>query len=82
MRFSAALYAGWFGVMDARFVALFRWISLALATPVALWCAAPFFAGAWSGLRHGVLHMDLPIAIAIAVLWGHGVTGTLLGFDT
>lgn len=82
MMFSAALYAGWFGTMDARFVTLFQWLSLVLATPVAIWCAAPFFAGAWSGLRHGVLHMDLPIALAIAVLWGHGVVGTMAGFDT
>lgn len=82
MMFSAALYAGWFGTMDARFVALFQWLSLALATPVAVWGAAPFFTGAWSGLRHGVLHMDLPIALAVAVLWGHGVLGTVAGFDT
>mgnify|MGYP002624354403 CR=1 FL=1 len=40
MMFSAALYAGWFGTMDARFVTLFQWLSLALATPVAVWCSA------------------------------------------
>ena len=27
-----------------RFVALFQWVSLILATPVALWSATPFFA--------------------------------------
>lgn len=82
MMLSAALYAGWLGPMDAGFVALFRWASLVLATPVALWSAAPFFSGAWSGLRHRVLHMDVPIAIAITVLYAHGVAGTLVGFDT
>ena len=73
-----ALYAGWwFGSMDPAFAALFRWVSLALATPVALWSAAPFFAGAWNGLRHRVLHMDLPIALGIAVLYAHGIVATV-----
>jgi len=72
-----ALYAGWWSTMDTRFVALFQWASLVLATPVALWCAAPFFSGAVSGLRHGVLHMDLPIALGVTVLYTHGVVATL-----
>ncbi len=79
MLFSAALYAGWIGDMAPRFIALFHWVSLAVATPVALWSAAPFFAGALSGLRHRVLHMDLPIALAVAVLYVHGVVVTVGG---
>jgi P-type Cu2+ transporter len=73
-----ALYAGWwFGAMDPAFAALFRWVSLLLATPVTLWSAAPFFIGAWSGLRHRVLPMDLPIALGIAVLYLQGFAATL-----
>jgi len=76
------LYAGWwYGDMDPRFAALFRWLSLLLATPVALWCAEPFFAGAWNGLRHRVLHMDLPIAAGIALLYLHGAVTTVMGQD-
>jgi len=82
MMLSAALYTGWIGGMDARYVALFQWISLALASPIALWCAEPFFVGAVSGLRHGVLHMDLPIALGVAVLFGHGLVVTVTGGDT
>src|SRR5690606_5920891 len=78
---AAAVYAGWFDGMEARYAALFRWTTLALATPVALWSAAPFFRGAAQGLRHGVLHMDLPIALAVAVLYGHGLVATRLGQD-
>ena len=64
-----AVYAGWwYGAMDPRFAALFRWTALLLSTPVALWCAAPFFSGAWAGLRHRMLHMDVPVALGIAVL--------------
>ncbi|HSW30999.1 MAG TPA: heavy metal translocating P-type ATPase metal-binding domain-containing protein [Longimicrobiales bacterium] len=81
MSYAAALYAGWFGGMEAHFAALFRWMSLILATPVALWCASPFYAGAWAGLKARVLHLDLPIAIAVGVLYVHGLVGTFRGFD-
>ncbi|KPJ82688.1 MAG: hypothetical protein AMS19_07020 [Gemmatimonas sp. SG8_23] len=82
MMFSAAIYAGWLGSMETAYVELFRWASLALATPVAVYSASPFFEGAWTGLRHRVLHMDVPIAIAIGVLYVQGLAGTLAGFDT
>lgn len=75
----ASLYAGWFDGMAERFSRLFHWYSLALATPVALWAASPFFVGAWTGLRRGFLHMDLPISLAVAVLYLHGVAVTLTG---
>jgi Cu2+-exporting ATPase len=77
MMMSAALYAGWWSSMDPRFVVLFQWASLTLATPVALWCAAPFFSGAWAGLKNHVLHMDLPIALGITVLYVQGVVATM-----
>lgn len=79
MLLHVSLYAGWMDGMEPRFVALFRWASLVLTTPVALWAAAPFFAGAWAGLRRGFLHMDLPIALAVAVLYGHAVVMTVTG---
>lgn len=79
MMLSAAIYTGWMGGMHPRYVALFQWISLALAAPVAIWCAEPFFVAAWSGLRNRVLHMDLPIALGVAVLFGHGVVVTVTG---
>jgi Cu2+-exporting ATPase len=79
MMLSAAIYTGWLGGMHPRYLALFQWISLALAAPVALWCAEPFFVAAASGLRHGVLHMDLPIALGVSVLFLHGVVVTVMG---
>jgi Cu2+-exporting ATPase len=77
MMLAASLYVGWFDAMDPAYAALFRWANLVLATPVALWCAQPFFVGAWAGLRRRVLHMDLPIALGIALLYAHGVVATL-----
>jgi Cu2+-exporting ATPase len=78
MMMSAALYLGWVSVMEERYAALFRWASLLLA----MWCAEPFFSGAIQGLRNRVLHMDLPIALAIAVLYVHGLVATVMRVDT
>jgi len=81
MGMTAALYAGWLDGMADRYAQLFRWASLALATPVALWSAEPFFRGAWGALRHRLLHMDLPISIAVGALWVHAVVSTFLHLD-
>ena len=82
MMLSVPLYLGWITSLEPRYEALFRWATLLLATPVALWCAEPFFSGAIQGLKHRVLHMDLPIEIAVAVLYVHGVIATFSGADT
>lgn len=78
MMLSVGVYLGWFSGMDEGYAALFRWTNLALATPVALWSAAPYFRGAWNGLRAGILHMDLPISLGVAVLYGHGLVATVV----
>ncbi len=79
MMLSVGLYLGWFSGMHERYAALFRWVGLVLATPSALWCAEPFFRRAWAGLRRGVLHMDLPVSLGVALLYGHGLIATLQG---
>ncbi|MFT6146537.1 MAG: Cu2+-exporting ATPase [Myxococcota bacterium] len=81
MLLTVSLYAGWSDGMAVRFQTLFRWGSLALATPIALYSAAPFFHGAWRGLRVGRVGMDVPIALAVGVLYTHGITQTVIGAD-
>ncbi|MCB9758500.1 MAG: cadmium-translocating P-type ATPase [Alphaproteobacteria bacterium] len=81
MTLSAGVYLGWWAGMEARYAALFRWINLALATPVVTWSAVPFFRGAWQGLKAGFLHMDLPVGLGVALLYGHGLVATLTGHD-
>ncbi len=41
--------------------------ALLLSVPVLLFSAAPFFAGAWRGMRQGRIGMDVPVALGIAV---------------
>jgi P-type Cu2+ transporter len=82
MLLHASIYTGWLDPMEPRFLQLFRWTALVLSTPVAIWCASPFFTGALAGLRNRVLHMDVPIALGVAVLYGHGLIATLLDHET
>jgi cation transport ATPase len=61
MLLAASMYVGWWESMSDAHATFLRWTMLVLATPAAIWCAEPFFAGAWRGMRQGVLHMDVPI---------------------
>ena len=81
MLMSAGLYAGWFDGIGAREAGLLRWASLAVATPAALWSAAPLYARAWAGLRHRTLHVDLPVSIGVLAMYIHGVWATMHGED-
>jgi Cu2+-exporting ATPase len=81
MTFSVAIYAGWFDGMRAEWTSLFRWFALLVATPAVLWSAQPFFERAAAGLRHRVLGMDVPIALAIALVYGHGLWATFAGHE-
>ena len=80
MMYAVALYAGAFQGMDAGIEQLLRWVSLLVATPVALYSGWPFFAGAWRDLRAGRPGMDVPVALAVGGAWAasvlHTVTGT------
>jgi P-type Cu2+ transporter len=81
MMFSIPLYVAGPGELGADFDALFHWLSFALATPVVLFSAQPFFRNALRDLRTRTLGMDVPVSLAIggaylasgfAVLTGQG----------
>ncbi len=50
-----------------------EYVSLALATPVVLWGAAPFHQMAWSGLRHGRSTMDTLISVGTLAAYSWSV---------
>jgi Cu2+-exporting ATPase len=79
MMYAVALYVGAFQDMDAGLEQLFRWVSLLVATPVALYSGRPFFAGAWRDLRSGRPGMDVPVALAVGGAWSASVLHTLSG---
>ncbi|MBK1721354.1 heavy metal translocating P-type ATPase [Thiocystis violacea] len=75
---SIALYSG---ADQGEFRGLFHWIGCLLATPTLVYSGAPFFKGAWSGLRSGYLSMDLPIAIGVTATYGYSLYVTLGGSE-
>ncbi len=46
---------------------IFRWMNFALAIPVFLYSALPFYLSSWKSLQHKFLNIDAPIALAIIV---------------
>jgi Cu2+-exporting ATPase len=56
--------------MESEYGELFRWASLVLTLPVVTFCAWPFYQNALSGLKSRVIHIDLPLAIAIVAAFG------------
>lgn len=87
MLFSVSFYVG-LTPEDGDVFRLFTRLSLALSTGVVLVGGWPFFRSAWQGLRRGVLHLDLPIALGILLVFGtslvqaRGGRGDLAYFDT
>lgn len=77
MLLALAMYSGLFSGMEASFDRYFRWLSLILTTPALFWPGAVFFRGALAALRTRALHMDLPIAIALAAGYTRGLWNTV-----
>ncbi len=72
-----ALYAGWLGGMEHEWQLFFRWLSFLLVTPALLWPGRVFFSGAWAALRTRTLHMDVPVALGLAVGYLQGAVNTV-----
>lgn len=67
MLFSVSFYFG-LAPEDAAF-ALFSWLALGLSTLTVVIGGWPFFRAALQGVRSGVLHLDLPIALGISLVY-------------
>jgi Cu2+-exporting ATPase len=78
MMYAVALYAGGFDGIDPATRDFFRWLGFLVATPVVLYSARPFFAGALREWRARHLSMDTPIALAIALIYTASLVETVL----
>jgi Cu2+-exporting ATPase len=78
MMFSLPAYTSADGV-EPQYRTLLDWASLALTLPVVLYCATPFFAGAWRDVRLRQLGMDVPVAIGIGGAFVASAWSTLGG---
>ncbi len=79
MMYAVALYAGVFDGIDPAVRDFFRWLGFLVATPVVLYSAQPFFAGAWREARARRLSMDTPVALAITAIYVASLVETLRG---
>ncbi len=69
MMYATAIYLGAAETIDASTRELLRWLGLLVATPVVLYSARPFFAGALRSLKAHRVGMDVPVALAIAAVY-------------
>ncbi|HYM59194.1 MAG TPA: cation transporter, partial [Solirubrobacteraceae bacterium] len=56
-----------------------EWAALGLATPVALWGAAPFHRAALKNLRHGAASMDTLVSLGVLAAWSWSAYAVVLG---
>jgi len=56
-----------------------QWVSLLLATPVAMWGAWPLHRAAWYGLGHAAATMDTLVSTGVAASYGWSVYALLAG---
>ncbi|WP_237690310.1 heavy metal translocating P-type ATPase [Nocardioides panacisoli] len=56
-----------------------QWVSLVLATPVAVWAAAPFHRAAWTNLRHGATTMDTLVSVGVTAAFGWSLVALFFG---
>ena len=54
-----------------------QWLELALATPVCLWGAWPFFVRGWASIVNRSLNMFTLIGLGVAVAYGYSVVAAL-----
>jgi P-type Cu2+ transporter len=69
MMFALALYSGYFTSMDATIERYLQLISLLLCTPVAFYCAQPFYISALRALSMRRVNMDVPVSLAILMAY-------------
>jgi Cu2+-exporting ATPase len=88
MLFSVSFYFG-LSRADGQLYRLFVGLALALSTAVVAVGGWPFFRAALAAVRGGVLHLDLPIALGIALVYATSVAevargrgGEMAYFDT
>ena len=56
-----------------------EWVALGLATPVALWGAAPFHRAALKNLRHRAASMDTLVSLGVLAAWSWSAYAVVFG---
>ena len=81
MWLAVALYIGAFEGIDETTRSGLRWVATALSLPAVTWCAAPFWRGAFAGLRRREITIDVPVVLGLSVAFGVSIVGTATNAD-
>jgi len=79
MTYAFVIYIGVVDFVDFTTRGLFRWLSLLSTVPIVFYSAQPFFAGAQAELRQRRLGINLPVALAVALVFLASAVNTLRG---
>lgn len=78
MLFSIPMY---YGLSEGPVHTVFRWATFAIATASVFVGGGVFVRSAWQGVRRGVLHLDLPIALGALLGYAGSTAQFLSGHD-
>lgn len=73
MLISAALYAGYFDVMDPKIKQFFHYFSFLFATPVYFYSASEFFKNAYYSLKNKIISMDILTSVGISLAYFYSI---------
>ncbi len=79
MLFSFPEYFALESLIGSDFARFFGYFNLLLAIPVLLYSSRDYFSSAITGLRHGMVNIDVPIALGMIVLFSRSVYEILSG---
>ncbi len=82
MMYSIANYTGYFKGMDEDLYFLFKLLSWALATPVLIYSAYPFFQKSYAAIKHFHFTMDTLVALGSGTAYLYSVAGIFLDYET
>src|SRR6185437_16472296 len=79
MMFVYCIYASGAHGIDPGIAQYLKLAGLLIATPVLVYCGAPFFSGALRDLRSRSPGMDVPVALALLIAYAASVVNTFRG---
>lgn len=79
MTYAFVIYIGVVDFVDFSTRNLFRWLGLLTSVPVVFYSALPFFRGAVQELRERRLGINVPVALAVALVFLASMFNTLRG---
>ena len=79
MSYALVMYLGAVDFIDFSTRELFRWLSLLTTLPVVLYSAQPFFRGAVDECRRQRIGVNLPVALAVALIFTASCLATVTG---